>query len=102
MTWLWLRTEDLLITIPPIAVNGNKVMEADIDVSNGVIHIIDGVLFRWVSKQHHRPCCCGRDSTLLALVGIAGLGGALAGPGELTLVALSTPLPNFLPPPSPS
>jgi hypothetical protein len=30
---------------PPIAVNGNVVMEADVDGQNGVIHIIDGVLF---------------------------------------------------------
>jgi uncharacterized surface protein with fasciclin (FAS1) repeats len=81
--------EDLLITIPPIAVNGNKVMEADIDVSNGVIHIIDGVLFpSWVSNSITDRVVADSDlSTLLALVGLAGLGGALAGPGELTLVA---------------
>jgi uncharacterized surface protein with fasciclin (FAS1) repeats len=29
--------EDLLITLPPIAVNGNKVVSADNDVSNGVV-----------------------------------------------------------------
>jgi uncharacterized surface protein with fasciclin (FAS1) repeats len=70
-------------------VNGNKVMEADIDVSNGVIHIIDGVLFpSWVSNSITDRVVADNDlSTLLALVGIAGLGAALAGPGELTLVA---------------
>jgi uncharacterized surface protein with fasciclin (FAS1) repeats len=98
--------EDLLITIPPIAVNGNKVVEADIDVSNGVIHIIDGVLLpSWVSNSITDRVVADSDlSTLLALVGIAGLGGALAGPGELTLVApinsafakLSSSTVNFL------
>jgi hypothetical protein len=49
----------------------------DIDVSNGVIHIIDGVLFAEVGNRHHRPCC-GRaleHSSCPALV--LELGGAL-------------------------
>jgi uncharacterized surface protein with fasciclin (FAS1) repeats len=81
--------EDLFVTLPPIAVNGNKVVSADNDVSNGVVHIIDGVLLpSWVTSSiTGRVVEAGDLSTLLALVGVAGLGGALDGPGELTLVA---------------
>jgi hypothetical protein len=56
----------------PIAVNGNKVMEADIDVSNGVIHIIDGVLFlSWVNNSITDRVVADSVDTLLALVGLA-------------------------------
>jgi uncharacterized surface protein with fasciclin (FAS1) repeats len=81
--------EDLLITLPPIAVNGNKVISADNDVSNGVVHIIDGVLIpSWVSNSIASRVIAARDlSTLLSLVVLAGLDGAAAAPGELTLVA---------------
>jgi transforming growth factor-beta-induced protein len=81
--------EDLLITLPPIAVNGNKVISADNDVSNGVIHIIDGVLIpSWVSNSIAGRVVGDSDlSTLLSLVVLAGLDGAVAAPGELTLVA---------------
>jgi uncharacterized surface protein with fasciclin (FAS1) repeats len=81
--------EDLLITLPPIAVNGNKVVSADNDASNGVVHIIDGVLIpSWVSNSIASRVVGASDlSTLLALVVLAGLDGAVAAPGELTLVA---------------
>jgi uncharacterized surface protein with fasciclin (FAS1) repeats len=81
--------EDLLITRTLITVNGNKVDFADIDVSNGVIHIIDVVLLpSWVSNSiSDRVVADSGLSTLLALFSLAALGGALAGPGELTLVA---------------
>jgi transforming growth factor-beta-induced protein len=81
--------ETLLITLPPIAVNDNKVRSADNDVSNGVVHIIDGVLIpSWVSNSiAGRVVGDGDLSTLLALVVLAGLDGAVAAAGELTLVA---------------
>jgi uncharacterized surface protein with fasciclin (FAS1) repeats len=84
-----LNGEDLRITRPPIAVNGNKVLNADNDFSNGVVHIIDGVLVpSWVTR-------CIRDrvvedsdlSTLFALLVSAGLTGTLSNPAEITLVA---------------
>jgi transforming growth factor-beta-induced protein len=81
--------ETLLITLPPIRVNGNKVKKADNDVSNGVVHIIDGVLIpSWVTNSiAGRVVGAGDLSTLLALVVLAELDGAVAAAGELTLVA---------------
>jgi transforming growth factor-beta-induced protein len=84
-----LNGEKLLLSTNPIAVNGNEVVSADNHVSNGVIHIIDGVLIpSWVSNSITGRVVGDSDlSTLLALVVLAGLDGALDGPGELTLVA---------------
>jgi uncharacterized surface protein with fasciclin (FAS1) repeats len=84
-----LNGENLLITLPPIAVNGNKVVSADNDVSNGVVHIIDGVLIpSWVTNSIAGRVVAASDlSTLLSLVVLAGIDGALAGPGALTVVA---------------
>jgi hypothetical protein len=42
--------ELVTIALPPIAVNGNKVVAADNIVTNGVVHIID------------RSSMCGTDS----------------------------------------
>jgi uncharacterized surface protein with fasciclin (FAS1) repeats len=74
-----LNGEDLLITLPPIAVNGNKVVSADNGVSNGVVHIIDGVLIpSWVGNSLAARVAAESDlSTLLSLVILAGLDGAL-------------------------
>jgi transforming growth factor-beta-induced protein len=81
--------EPLLITLPPVAVNSNKVVSADNDVSNGVVHILDGVLIpSWVTSSITDRVIGASDlSTLLSLVVIAELGDALSGAGELTLVA---------------
>ena len=84
-----LNGEDLLITLPPIAVNGNKVVSADNGVSNGVVHVIDGVLIpSWVGNSLAARVAAENDlSTLLSLVILASLDGVLAGPGALTVVA---------------
>jgi uncharacterized surface protein with fasciclin (FAS1) repeats len=81
--------ESLEVTRPNLEINGNLIIARDIEASNGVANIIDGVLLpSWVSNSITDRVIADSDlSTLLALVGIAGLGGALAGPGELTLVA---------------
>jgi transforming growth factor-beta-induced protein len=81
--------EDLVVTLPLIAVNGNKVDAADIEVSNGVIHIIDGVLLPcWVSNSISDRVDTDSDLyTFLSLLVMAGLVDAFAGSGELTLVA---------------
>jgi hypothetical protein len=69
--------ENLLITLPPIAVNGNEVVSADNDVSNGVVRITDGVLIpSWVSNSIASLVVAASDlSTLLALVVLAELDG---------------------------
>jgi transforming growth factor-beta-induced protein len=78
--------EDLLITLSPIAVNGNKVDAADIGVSNGVIHIIDGVLLpTWVRNSIANRVVADSDLYTFSLVVMAGLVDAFAGSGELTL-----------------
>ncbi len=84
-----LNGESLAVTRPPLDINGNRIITRNIEASNGVANIIDGVLIpSWVSNSITDRVVADSDlSTLLALVGIAGLGGALAGPGELTLVA---------------
>jgi transforming growth factor-beta-induced protein len=81
--------ETLLVTLPPIRVNGNKVKSADNDVRNGVVHIIEGVLIpSWVSNSIADRVIGASDlSTLLSLVVLAKLDDALAGAGELTLLA---------------
>jgi uncharacterized surface protein with fasciclin (FAS1) repeats len=58
-------------------------------VSNGVVHVIDGVLIpSWVGNSLVDRVVAASDlSALLSLVLLAGIEGALAGPGALTLVA---------------
>jgi uncharacterized surface protein with fasciclin (FAS1) repeats len=84
-----LNGEKLFLSTDPIAINGNEVVSADNFVVNGVVHVIAGVLIpSWVSNSITSRVAGASDfSTLLALVVIAELGDALAGPGELTLVA---------------
>jgi transforming growth factor-beta-induced protein len=82
-----LNGESLVVTLPPIAVNGNKVVDADNIASNGVVHIIDGVLApSWVFNSITDRVIADTDlSTLLALVGLAGI--SIPDPGEFTLLA---------------
>jgi uncharacterized surface protein with fasciclin (FAS1) repeats len=69
-----LNGEGLFITSPPIVVIGNKVDAADIEVSNGVIHLFDGVL-----SISDRVVADSDLRTIFALVGMVGLSDALAG-----------------------
>jgi uncharacterized surface protein with fasciclin (FAS1) repeats len=84
-----LNGESLAVTRPNLEVNGNLIVARNVMASNGVAQVIDGVLLpSWVSNSITDRVVADSDlSTLLALVGIAELGGALAGPGMLTLVA---------------
>jgi transforming growth factor-beta-induced protein len=84
-----LNGESLAIIRPPITVNRNLIIARNIAASNGVANVIDGVLLpSWVSNSITDRVVADSDlSTLLALVGLAELGDALAGPGQLTLVA---------------
>jgi transforming growth factor-beta-induced protein len=84
-----LNGESLAVTRPNLEINGNLLIARNIMASNGVANIIDGVLFpSWVSNSITDRVVADSDlSTLLALVGLAGLGDALRAPGMLTLVA---------------
>jgi transforming growth factor-beta-induced protein len=84
-----LNRETLLLSTDPVAINGNQVVDADNDVRNGVVHVIDGVLIpSWVSSSIANRVIGASDlSTLLSLVVLAGLDGAVAAARELTLVA---------------
>ena len=88
-----LNGSDITVTINNgVFINGtNQVIVADIAVSNGVLHVTDGVLLPpapqvqtsvWdiiVGSPDH--------TTLEAVVGLAGLDGALEGPGSFTVFA---------------
>jgi uncharacterized surface protein with fasciclin (FAS1) repeats len=82
-----LNGEELTVRLPPISVNGNKVISADNDVSNGVVHIIDGVLTpSWIFNSiGDRVLADGDLSVLQTLLTIAGID--LSIPGEFTLLA---------------
>jgi transforming growth factor-beta-induced protein len=84
-----LNGESLAVTRPPLDINGNRIIARNIEASNGVANIIDGVLLpSWVSNSITDRVVADSDlSTLLSLVVLAELAATLAGPGELTLVA---------------
>jgi len=84
-----LNGEKLLVTRPNLEVNGNLLIARNIEASNGVANIIDGVLIpSWVTNSiTDLVVAISQLSTLLSLVSLAGLADALAGPGELTVVA---------------
>jgi transforming growth factor-beta-induced protein len=84
-----LNGESVAITRPPLVVNGNLIVARNLGASNGVAHVINGVLIpSWVSSSITSRVIADHDlSTLLSLVTLAGLGAALGAPGKLTLVA---------------
>ena len=68
-----------------VRVAGAKVIKADIDASNGVIHVIDTVI---MPKDIVGTAeAAGQFKTLLAAVKAAGLANALKGEGPLTVFA---------------
>lgn len=75
-----LNGEEVFIDFPPLTVNGNNVVDGDNFVSNGVVHIIDGVLIpSWVFNSLTDRVAANADlSTLLSLL-------------ELTSIDLSNP-----------
>lgn len=85
-----------------VTVNHQEVVRADIRVSNGIIHAIDGVLLPPGEKIEIKSLVDvlkldGRFTTLLAAVQAAGLVDALAG-GQLTLFAPTDEAFAALPP----
>ncbi len=69
-----------------VTVNGANVVQADIEASNGVIHIIDAVLLPEVDLVERAILTDGAQ-TLVAAIGAGGLASALQGPGPFTVFA---------------
>ncbi|HEX2676604.1 MAG TPA: fasciclin domain-containing protein [Polyangiales bacterium] len=68
-----------------VKINGAKVTMADIDASNGVIHVIDKVLMP--PNLVEAATLAGSFTTLVKAVGDAGLADTLSGPGPFTVFA---------------
>ena len=73
-----------------VFINGVQIIDVDIAASNGIIHVLDGVL---VPEEAAAPDLIdvltddGRFSTLLAALDVAGLTDALRGEDPLTVFA---------------
>jgi uncharacterized surface protein with fasciclin (FAS1) repeats len=70
-----------------LKVNESLVKVADIQCTNGVIHVIDTVLIPKLDNIPATATSAGKFQTLLAAVGAAGLGDVLSGPGPFTVFA---------------
>lgn len=69
-----------------VRVDGVAVTTADVDASNGVVHLVDGVLTGGLDAVQ-RATVTPDLSTLVTLVGEAGLAPALAAEGPFTIFA---------------
>jgi len=69
-----------------VQVNGANVTTADLQASNGVVHVIDGVLLETVTTTERAVLTPGL-STLADAVGAAGLADDLNGSGPFTVFA---------------
>lgn len=67
-------------TADGVSVNGASVTNADVSASNGVVHVIDGVLIETVDAVD-RTDLTPQFSVLRKLIGEAGLTSTLRGPG---------------------
>ena len=81
-----LNGEQVFINSSPLTVNDNNVVDGDNIVSNGVVHVIDGVLLpTWVSNSLADRVIADTDlSTLLSLLVLASID--LSGPSALSVV----------------
>lgn len=69
-----------------VSVNGASVVTADIETTNGVIHLIDAVLLPELDVVE-RAMVTSETQTLAAAVAAADLGATLQGPGPFTVFA---------------
>jgi transforming growth factor-beta-induced protein len=78
--------EEVFIDFPPLTVNDNNVVDGDNIVSNGVVHVIDGVLIPiWVFNSLADRVFADTDlSILFSLLVLASID--LSGPSALTVV----------------
>ncbi|MBK1828460.1 CIA30 family protein [Haloferula rosea] len=72
-----------------VRVNDASLVDADIEASNGVIHVIDSVILPPEPKKDLASVAkrAGKFKTLLAAIEAAGLSDALAGDSPLTILA---------------
>lgn len=70
-----------------IKVDGAKVITADIEVDNGVIHVIDGVIMPNLKNVVETAAKADEFSTLVKAVEAADLAEALSGEGPFTIFA---------------
>jgi len=79
----------LRINLPKnaVTVNGVNVIQADVEASNGVIHVVDQVLIPPSGNIVETLSADGRFSTLVAAATAAGLGNTLATGGPFTVFA---------------
>jgi uncharacterized surface protein with fasciclin (FAS1) repeats len=89
MTATTLEGSDIVVTIPPVQINGVDVTAADLEASNGVVHVIDEVLIPpfMTTSIVDIGSAVPDFSILVELVVLAGLADALSGPGPFTLFA---------------
>jgi transforming growth factor-beta-induced protein len=73
-----------------VFINGAQVVEADIQASNGVVHVIDNVLLENRTVPE-RLSVTSATTTLTAAVEAAGLTGTLNGSGPFTVFAPNNP-----------
>ncbi|MDZ4829693.1 MAG: fasciclin domain-containing protein [Phycisphaerae bacterium] len=70
-----------------LAAGRSKIIQADIPVRNGVIHVIDTVLLPERENIVKKAESAGKFKTLLAAATAAGLAGPLSGEGPFTVLA---------------
>lgn len=70
-----------------VTIDGATVVQADIQASNGVIHVIDSVILPETKTIPQVADAAGSFSTLLAAVKAAGLSETLSGEGPFTVFA---------------
>jgi transforming growth factor-beta-induced protein len=83
-----LQGDDLTIGVAggTVTVNGATVVTADIEATNGIIHIVDAVLVPAVDIVE-RAILTAETQTLVAAVAAGGLVSTLRGPGPFTVFA---------------
>ena len=70
-----------------VSINDATVITADVEASNGVVHIIDGVLLPGGNDAYETAVLTGGTTTLASAVLAAELADDLAGPGPFTIFA---------------
>ncbi len=78
---------DIAAGIEGVSVDAAKIVAADIECDNGVIHIIDSVMLPEALTIPEKATQAGTFNTLLAAVGAAGLAETLGGAGPFTVFA---------------
>jgi transforming growth factor-beta-induced protein len=78
---------DIKVDGSMVMIDGAKVVTADIQCDNGVIHVIDSVILPADKNIPETATAAKKFTTLLAAVKAAGLAEVLSGPGPFTVFA---------------